>query len=221
MTSLRSALAGALVFASAAGVSAQGLDHLSCFQIFDTAPRGTINATLSGGQPCRIKTKAMFGCVTSRDTVFSPAPAGTSPAPVSGSYLCYRARCAPPRIGNTTVTDAFGTRPVRFAAARWACLPADVSLNGGSTTTTTTLAGGSTTTSTTLVSGECRFEDGECVGTCGGTQRCGATVASGECECRDTTCGNADAPECNGACADPGKACVFNLSDCECVDIPG
>jgi hypothetical protein len=94
-----------------------------------------------------------------------------------------------------------------------------------STTTTTTTpvgGGGSTTTTLQSISMGCEFHDGQCTGSCGPGSRCGAAAGTGSCECRNVSCGAADAPQCNGACASASDACVldpFSFS-CHCVSIP-
>jgi len=211
------------------------LDDLSCFQIRDQVPRGTVRAILGlNGQSCRIKVPATLACIGTQGTSLTPPPPATSPSSVSGSVLCYRARCAPPRPQRQSVEDAFGSRPVRFRAARFVCLPASMGAGGGPTTTTipgpttTTIPGATTTTvpgaTTTTVPGNpqgCHFSDGQCRGTCSGGQRCGSAVGTGSCECRSVSCGQADSPQCNGACSNPGDACVFNpFSGCQCVNVP-
>jgi hypothetical protein len=233
MFRLRSAPVAALVLLAALEVRAQGtIDDLSCFRIRDRVPRGSVRAILNGlqGQSCRIKVPATMACIASLGTTVTPAPPTPSPSSVSSSFLCYSARCAPPRPSPTEVDDAFGRRPVRFRGARLVCLPALMGVPRGSTTTTTTIAGATTTTpgaatTTTTLAGEpqgCRFSDGQCRGSCAPGRRCGAAVGTGSCECRAMSCGEADSPECNGACADPGDACVFvPFSGCECVNVPG
>jgi hypothetical protein len=86
--------------------------------------------------------------------------------------------------------------------------------------TTTTTSGTGQTTTTLPAEDNCEFQDGECTGTCSTRgSRCGSVVSDGSCECRDVSCGSADEPECNGFCP-PDQACVFNLDDCTCVDVP-
>ena len=91
------------------------------------------------------------------------------------------------------------------------------------TTTTTVGTGGSTTTTVQGISMGCSFHDGRCTGSCAPGSRCGAAVGTGSCECRNVSCGDADAPACNGACASASQACVldpFNNFSCHCVNIP-
>jgi hypothetical protein len=231
MLMVRSASIGALVLLGAVAAHAQGtVDDLSCFRISDQVPRGTVRGILGlRGQSCRIKLPAIFACIATQGTTLTPPPPAASPSGVSGSVLCYRARCAPPRPQRTDVEDAFGRRPVRFRGARWLCLPAVMGAGGGSTTTTipgattttTTVPGATTTTTVPGTPQGCRFSDGECRGTCAPGRRCGSAAGTGSCECRAMSCGEADAPECNGACADPGDACVFLGAGCECVNVPG
>src|SRR5262245_57866171 len=231
MTLFRAAWVGAVVLLAAAPVRAQGtLDNLSCFLVRDSLPRGSVRAVLNGlgGQPCRIKMPARFACIASDGTTVTPAPPQPSPAGVSSSFLCYFARCAPPRPPSTTVEDAFGQRPVRFRATRWVCLPTQ-GPSGGSTSTTTTSPGGSTTTgpgasTTTTTIGSpagCELIDGQCRGTCAPGRRCGTAAGTASCECRAMACGEADTPTCNGACPNSGDACVFvPTRGCECINVP-
>ena len=105
------------------------------------------------------------------------------------------------------------------------CMPRTTPCPTGSTTTTTTTpsgAGGSTTTTIQAISMGCTFQHGKCTGSCAPGSRCGAAVGTGSCACRSISCGNADAPQCNGACASTSRACIFDpLSDsCRCVNIP-
>jgi hypothetical protein len=92
------------------------------------------------------------------------------------------------------------------------------------TTTTTTLAGAGGPTTTTIqgTSMGCEFHDGMCTGSCGPGSRCGAAVGTGSCECRSISCGAADTPQCNGACASASDTCIFDpFSDsCHCVNNP-
>jgi hypothetical protein len=194
---------------------AQTQNHLHCFNVKDSAPRAKYQTTIStpaGSQTCTVRTPAKIGCVPSAVSGFSPSPPGGGPAGSgTGAFLCYVAKCAPAGL-STNAADAFGQRLVRFRASRFLCAPADLDAPPpGQPTTTTTLAGGGE---------QCRFTDGECRGACPGGGRCGAAVGTGSCECRNVACGDADAPECNGACSNPGEACIFDLSGCSCVDIP-
>jgi hypothetical protein len=105
------------------------------------------------------------------------------------------------------------------------CLPRTTPCpTASTTTTTTTLSGGGASTTTTVqgIAMGCTFKNGECTGSCGPGSRCGAAVGTGSCECRRTSCGNADTPQCNGACPSAGQACIFNPIDnaCRCVNIP-
>jgi hypothetical protein len=207
-------LAAAGLMPIAAG--AQTNDHLTCFGVKDSAPRAKYQATLStaaGSQRCIVRTPAKFGCVPTTKSEVTPAPPGGGPASsAAGAFLCYRAKC-PKSSVSENVNDQFGARLVVLKASRFLCVPADVAAPtpGVPTTTSTTLAGEPS---------NCRFDNGDCKGTCSAGKRCRAAVGSASCECRDVPCGDADSPECNGACSDPGEACVFNVSGCGCVRIP-
>ena len=206
-------LATAALMPIAAG--AQTNDHLTCFGVKDSAPRAKYQATLTtgaGSQSCIVKTPAKVACVPTTKSDVTPAPPGGGPSgSAAGAFLCYRAKC-PKSSVSENAQDQFGNRVVQLKASRFLCVPADVAAPapGLPTSTTTSLPGGNT----------CEFRDGECRGTCSGGKRCGTAVGSASCECRDVACGDADAPECNGACSDPGDACVFSITDCSCVHIP-
>jgi hypothetical protein len=223
MSWIRLALVGAFALLGAVSVHAQGtVDNLSCFLVRDQVPKGSVRAILNGlgGQSCRIKVPAAFACIATGGTTVTPAPPAANQAGVSSSVLCYWARCAPPRPPRTVVEDAFGSRPVKFRGARWVCLPAAMGVAGGPTTTTIPGSPITTTTTTTLAGQPqgCHYADGACTGSCGPGMRCGAAVGSLSCECRSVSCGQADAPACNGACADPSKTCVFiPLNGCQCI----
>lgn len=195
---------------------AQTNDHVTCFAVKDSAPRAKYQATLTtgaGSQTCVVRTPAKFACVPTTKSNVTPTPPGGGPSSssVSGAFLCYRVKC-PKSSVSENANDQFGNRVILLKASRFLCAPADVAAPapGLPTSTTTTLPGDNT----------CRFSNGECTGSCGAGKRCGTAVGSASCECRDVACGDASTPECNGACSDPGDACVFNLTDCSCVRIP-
>lgn len=105
------------------------------------------------------------------------------------------------------------------------CLPRTTPCTTRATTTTTTtptVAGGSTTTTTLATGNGCRFRHGTCTGSCAPGSTCGAAAGSASCACRSVSCGDADAPQCNGACASASNACIFDLlnDSCHCVKIP-
>jgi len=94
--------------------------------------------------------------------------------------------------------------------------------NATTTTTTPVGGGGSTTTTIQATSMGCEFRDGKCTGSCAPGSRCGAAVGTGSCACRSTSCGDADTPQCNGACASASQACIFDpiAFSCHCANIP-
>lgn len=207
---LGAALLAATVLPHAA--AAQTLDGTTCYKVKDTGPKGAYDVTFLG-QTCRVKTPAKLACLTERNAGITPAPPASSTLDPAPTMLCYRARCRPPAVRPATLADAFGNRVVTMRAGRFLCLPA----GGAETITTTTTVPGSVTT-TTQPQDECGFDDGMCGGSCPkGGQRC--SFAEGECKCLNTSCGDADAPSCNGYC-DADEACVFVLTGCECVGIP-
>ncbi len=216
-TRLLAAACGALLLAAVPATAQTTLDNLTCFRVKDRTPHTKFTATLGanvGGQTCTFRAPAQLACVDTHDTrVNGPANGGT--AAVANSFLCYPAKCRKPAPGAATFTDAFGSRLITFRTAQLFCVPA--SGTPGAVSTTTTVPGGVTTTT---VAAGCRFTNGECRGSCPGGGTCGAAVGTASCECRSTSCGDADAPECNGACSSPNEACTFSLTGCSCVRIP-
>jgi hypothetical protein len=205
-------LVSVMLAALPAAAGAQVQDHLSCFAVKDSAARGKYQVTIvtsAGPQACVVKTPAKIGCVPAAKTVVSPAPPGGGPvAPAVSAFLCYKAKCPKPS-GSGNAADQFGTRTVTFRGSRYVCAPADLNAPAPGSTTTT-LPGG----------GECRYEDGQCRGGCGGNGTCRAALDSSACECRTTSCGDADAPECDGACPQPNEVCIFDFTGCGCEEIP-
>jgi len=195
---------------------AQSNDRFTCYAIKDSAPLGRYQVTLSspaGSQNCIVRTPAKIACVPNEQTAISPAAPESGPdGSATGGFLCYLAKCASPS-STTNVEDQFGHRVIKFRASRFVCDPGNLTTPapGSPTTTTTTLPGSNDT---------CHFANGRCTGSCGAGKSCGTAVSSASCECRDVSCGNADAPACNGACASPGDACVFDVTGCKCVHVP-
>ena len=216
MTRLPIALAFAVGGLVPCAVLAQSVEnHVTCYALKDSSPRAKYQVTLTnsaGSQTCTLRTPARFACVSTAVSMVTPPPAGDVPhASASGAFLCYRAKCAPPS-SITNVEDQFGRRVVKFKGARFICGPASLTAPspGISPTTTTTLPGNNT----------CHYDNGACTGTCAPGKKCGAVVGTASCECRNVPCGDADSPECNGACPDADQACIFNVSGCGCVRIP-
>ena len=214
-SALVSLVALAVATSAASSFAQPADDHLLCFKVDDSAPPAKYRATITnagGSQVCTVKTPAKLACVESAKGNVTPAPPGGGPAGLpAGSFMCYVAKCAKPSA-STNVQDQFGTRVIKFRGSQLLCAPATVTAPppGLPTTTTTTLPG----------TNACRFEDGSCRGTCGTGQRCGTVVGTASCECRSVSCGDADAPDCNGACSEAGKACVFSVTGCSCVRVP-
>jgi hypothetical protein len=198
-----------------ATASAQGVaDRLACFRVKDTAPKARYRVSIANGggsQTCTVRTPAELGCIATATTAITPAPPGGSPSGAAvPSFLCYRAKCPRP-TANGDSEDEFGQRLVSFRGSQLYCTPASLAAPTPGTTTTT-LAGGGTQ--------GCQFSNGECTGSCGPGQRCGTAVGTASCECRAVACGDADTPECDGACPDPGDACIFGVTGCSCVHVP-
>jgi hypothetical protein len=208
------------------GALAQTMDHMTCLAVKDSAPRARYQATLTtagGAQSCIVRAPAKLACVPTAKSDVTPTPPGGGPsASTAGAFLCYRAKC-PKTSTSENAQDQFGNRVVLLKAARYLCAPANVGAPtpGLPATSSTTLGGGPTTTSTTLPGQNgCTFTNGQCTGSCGAGMRCGAAVGSTSCACRAVACGDADTPQCNGACPQAGQACVFDLTGCSCVRIP-
>jgi hypothetical protein len=211
------AIAGALLLGAQ---PAAAIDNLSCFKATDSSPKGRFPTVLGGPlspKTCTLKTPAKIACVATHGTSITPAPPDQQSPPVDTNFLCYQARCSGPPAGSAELTDMLAAHQVRLRGARLICLPAQ--MTGGITpaTTTTTLFGATTTTTP---SGNCHFADGRCTGTCAAGSRCGTAAGSADCQCRSVSCGDADAPECDGACTSAGEACVFDVTGCSCVRVP-
>ncbi|HLK11109.1 MAG TPA: hypothetical protein VKW76_06995 [Candidatus Binatia bacterium] len=203
---------GAALLLGAAPASA--FSSLTCFDVADPTPRSKVQATVDGPMgslTCIVKTPARKACVFAGTTAATPLPAAGGGA--GQSFLCYRARCTPAAARADAVGDAFGARVIRLRAAQLVCVPASLQ---PVTTTTITPTPATTTTAPT----GCRFANGECTGSCGPGMKCGAAVGTASCECRSVSCGEADAPECNGACPEPSDACIFSITGCSCVHVP-
>lgn len=217
MTRSSSWASALLLLALAAPAWGQGsFDSLTCFKPKDQAERGKFTI-VNGTQACTFRTPARFACVATSGGAVTPTPPEGTIGTVETNLLCYRAKCVGTQRGTSPqFRDAVARRAVTLKAGKLVCLPANMPQGS----TTTTLAGTPSTTSTTLPSGECGFTDGECGGSCPEGETCGAAVGTGSCECRATSCGDADAPTCDGFCDDPDEACVFVLSGCDCVGLP-
>ena len=205
-----------LLGASPAGA----IDNLSCFKVDPGSPKARFPVVLGGPlspKTCTLKAPAKTACIATEGTSITPTP-GDQGTPVTQNFLCYQAKCAPGSPGSAEFTDMLGQHQVTLRGSRLICLPAG--MTGGITpgTTTTTLFGATTTT--TMPVGQCHFSDGRCQGTCAAGSRCGTVVGTADCECRSVSCGDADAPECDGACSSSGEACVFDLTGCSCVRVP-
>jgi hypothetical protein len=192
------------------------LDHLTCVKAGIAEPKAHFHVVLGSpvAQPCVVKTPARTVCTETTGTTVTPSLPGGSEDSGIGSMLCYALKCEQGVGSQGQLQDAFGQHTVTWRVPRWLCVQA----TSVGETTTTTFPGGSTTT--TVPSSGCHYADGQCTGSCAPGSKCGAAVGTGSCECRSVSCGEADAPQCNGACADPSDACVFMISGCSCVHIP-
>ncbi len=206
---------------------AQTMDHVTCFVVKDSAPRAKYQATLTteaGPQTCTVRAPAKFACVPTAKSNVTPTPPGGGPSGSSaGAFLCYVAKC-PKTSTSENAQDQFGNRTIKLKGTRYLCAPANVAApapGAPATSSTTTLGGGASTTSTTLPGqNDCTFNDGKCTGSCGAGMRCGAAAGTGSCECRAVQCGDADQPQCDGACPEAGQACIFSVTGCSCARIP-
>ena len=211
--------AAALVGALALGATAlaqPASDHLACYHVTDSVPKGTVSVTLTNAgvtQSCSMNARARFGCLETQTSHVVPTPPGGGPAPTNvGDFLCYRVFCPKPFPPAAQMTDELGgKRVVTFRRGTYLCAAATL---GPQTVTSTT--------TTTLPAGPCNFNsnDQRCEGTCAGGGHCSAVTSGGACECRSTACGDASTPECRGFCTDPSESCTFNLTGCSCVRIP-
>ena len=204
----------AIVLGLAGVATAAPLDHLICSKVRERAPKLRYRVTLDdadkGARTCIVKAPPGMMCTETTTTAIDPAPPGGGPTgSEAGVFLCYAAKCPQARSGSTAV-DRFGTHTLVVKGTQWLCAPATQTAVVTPPTTTTTLPSGDT----------CRFASGRCTGSCSGNARCGAAVGTGSCECRSVSCGDADAPQCNGACSSQGEACVFSVTGCSCVRIP-
>jgi len=220
MTPRISPILGLLAVCSVVGTTAraQTQDHLSCFNVKDSAPKVKYTVTVTtaaGQQTCIVRAPAKMACVQAAKGNVTPTPPGGGPggSSAAGAFLCYPAKCPKPVKTGTNAQDQFGNRVITFGATKLLCAPAFVAAPtpGASTTTTTTLPG---------TGGECTFSNGMCQGSCSGSGRCRAAANTGSCECREVSCGDADSPSCDGACSEAGEACVFGFTGCKCVRIP-
>ncbi len=203
-------------------VTTAAMDNLSCFHITGgNGPRlrsRTVLGPEAGSASCILKGAPRIACIATRGTEVTPPPPDPDQGTVTENFLCYQAKCPGASLPATEFHDAFGARAATFGGSRFVCVPATT--NPASTTPTTTTTPTGPTSTTTTVSGACTFRDGRCTGTCPSGGQCGAAVGTGSCECRTVSCGNADTPDCNGACSSPSEACIFSITGCSCVRIP-
>ena len=208
-------LVGALALGAAA-LAQPASDHLACYRVTDSVPKGTFSLTLTNAgvtQSCSMGARARFGCLATQTSHVVPTPPGGGPTPGNvGDFLCYRVFCPKPFPPAAQMTDQLGgTRVVSFRRGTYLCAAAT---HGAETVVSTT--------TTTLPTGPCDFSssDQRCEGTCANGGHCSAVTSGGACECRTTACGDASTPECNGFCNEPSESCTFNLTGCSCVRIP-
>ena len=195
--------------------SARAADSMRCFNVTDASPRSRFSATVTderGTQTCHVRLPAKTACVPAT-AVLTPPVAASGERTVSNdeTVLCYTVKCPRPLALRAQARDVFGSRNLTLRAPQTMCWPASMA-PGTPVTTSTTLPG--------TGGNNCEFQDGACRGTCAGNALCRAAVESGACECRSVACGDADAPQCDGACSQAGEACVFSVTGCSCTRIP-
>ena len=95
-TLLLAAVVTLAVSRNAAGVS----DHLACFKVRDSAPRGRFAVTVatpSNAVVCHAKVPASIGCLPASEQKITPPPGSTGPGgTTAGLFLCYQLKCPRP-----------------------------------------------------------------------------------------------------------------------------
>jgi len=122
------------------GASGDTLDHLKCYRVRDAAERASYSAAIATRDPadfptevgCTIRTPASLLCVAARQIVISPATVGGVAGQPSQDYLCYKMKC-PPNRPTLTLTDQFGSHPLRGTHSNLYCTPACSACNGACT----------------------------------------------------------------------------------------
>lgn len=122
------------------GASGDTLDHLKCYRVRDVTERASYSVAIATRNPadfptdvgCTIRTPASLLCVAARQIVISPATAGGVAGQPSQDYLCYKMKC-PPNRPTLTLTDQFGSHPLRVTRSNLYCTPACSGCNGACT----------------------------------------------------------------------------------------
>jgi VWD domain-containing protein len=123
------------LFGSASG---QVPDHLKCYRLKDAAAPARYAAAIATRDPadfpteagCFVRTPAALLCVAARQVVISPATAGALAGQPSQDYLCYKMKC-PRNQPTLTLTDQFGSHPLRVTRSDLYCTPVCSACDGG------------------------------------------------------------------------------------------
>jgi hypothetical protein len=234
---LVSAATTVFVLAVTTAASAQTVfDHLACWAIKDTLPRGNARADVVPAAPpflaaagCKIKLPAREYCTRAAKENLVPPPAATIGADEPGDYFCYKVVC--PRSADLQGAgfasgDQFGRRAVFVRKPQRLCVPATratptptpvpTSTNPTPTVTSTPGGGGHDP--------GCSFDGTECQGFCSTSGRCVWEPNQQRCVCPpafDFDCAHSIASCGGGLCFGPQQACrpvpqaTFQL--CACV----
>jgi len=194
-------------------------DHLKCFKVKDTLPKGTYTANVDGlvaETGCVVKVPVSLLCVDATKTGVTPTPPGGT-GPVAHRYLCYKTKCpkgtAP---GDLQWHDQFGNRTLAAKVpSKLLCAPELIgcAANGGTCDPPSACQVGA---------GTCDAQTGQCVYTAAAN----GTVcrpAAGPCDVQETCDGT------NGTCPPdalaaagttcPGGVCTGTMASCN-VDNP-
>ena len=215
MKGIRACAFGAAAFSLAWVASGAGQpvpDHLQCYKVKDSQPKGSYTADLDGltAEPgCSIKVPGTLLCVATTKTNVTPTPPGgmddTGPA---GRFLCYKVKCNKATVASLQWHDQFGARTVTPSTAKLVCAP-EILPTTTTTSSTATTTSSSSTTTTMCTPTTCGAQGANC-GTlpdgCGGTLDCGSCTGT-------DTCGGGGTPNVCG-CTDDGMTCINNGQIC-------
>jgi hypothetical protein len=232
---LASAATTVFVLAAATSASAQPtFDHLACWTIKDTLPRGNARADVVPDAPpflaaagCKIKLPAREYCTRAAKENLEPPPVATIGADQPGDYFCYKVVC--PRgadLGGAGFAsgDQFGRRAIGVRKPQRLCVPA-----ARATPTPTATPSNPTPTVTSTAGGGghdpgCSFDGNECQGFCNTTGRCVWEPNQQRCICPaffDADCNHSIVSCGGGLCFGPGQVCRPNPQStaqlCACV----
>lgn len=189
-------------------------DHLQCFRITDSLPRGISTADLTPEQippfvqqlGCRIRRPARLFCIDVDKSNVSPPPPSMIRGTNNRDFLCYRLTCPGRRIMSLPVEDQFGPRTIVVRNSQYLCVPAIKSGVPPAATPTPSLAPTPTPQPTVTACPQ------QCVG---GTSRGLPCVVNGDCPGGTCTvppccCAASGAPACtvDADCAPFGTVCT-------------